>query len=554
MKKVISYRQKLFELARIYKINKILDKNLKHTTYEIEIMLLKNNVPIPSRRGYFAHKIINEIFTPFYESLEEKISIIKYFLNKNINGIFNFFYSRLKENFSINISFNKIFKKLLNIINNYFDFAIINITNFFKVLSKTIVENLNNVYNFKVKETFLNKIVVKAAYASVVIVLVFGGFYIKNVFTNLDSIKISLEIKSDKKENIKDLEKKVTVKTPDVIKKNESKNLVKKPEVKKKPKVTVKTPDVIKKNESKNLVKKPEVKKKPKVTVKTPDVIKKNESKNLVKKPEVKKKPYDPENDFNLNTETVLNLFEDLEYNLASVRNRKLVKPIYFTRLPKDLDTIKSVKTKKETFIQILLPLIVAENEKIEKDRNYLLKILKENESEKNKSWLNKKYKKYKVSKKNIQQLIEKIDIVPTSIAIAQAAKESGWGTSRFVLEGNAVFGQWTWNGVGIEPLDRKKEQKHKILKFPILRASVRAYINNLNTHRGYKSFRKKRAKLREQNKKLSGLVLIHELKNYAQTGKEYTKILKQIIEQNDLDDFETVTIDDHKKNNQLKL
>ena len=510
MKKVISYRQKLLELARIYKIDQVFDQNTKFTTYDIEIILLKNRVPIPSRRGYLSHKLINEVFNPFYESLKKNLSINinlnKFFTNK----VFKPFYESLKKNLSININLNKFYKKIYNNISNYFHLVIFNTKNFFKIIFKTLVEGLNNVYNFQVKERGLNKIVLRGTYVSVIIVLVFSGFYIKNVFTNVDSIKISLEIKSDKKENIKDSEKKVTAKTPDVIKK--------------------------------------------KVTAKTPDVIKKNESKNLVKKPEVKKKPYDPENDFNLNTETVLNLFEDLEYNLSSVRNRKLVKPIYFTRLPKDLNTIKSVKIKKETFIQILLPLIVAENEKIEKDRNHLLKILKENESEKNKSWLNKKYKKYKVSGKNKQQLIEKIDIVPTSIAIAQAAKESGWGTSRFVLEGNAVFGQWTWNGVGIEPLDRKKNQKHKILKFPLLRASVKAYINNLNTHRGYKSFRKKRAKLREQNKKLSGLVLIHELKNYAQTGKEYTKILKQIIEQNDLDDFETVTIDDHKKNNQLRL
>ena len=72
------------------------------------------------------------------------------------------------------------------------------------------------------------------------------------------------------------------------------------------------------------------------------------------------------------------------------------------------------------------------------------------------------------------------MDIVPVSIAIAQAAKESGWGTSRFALEGNAMFGQWTWGKKGIAPLDRDKNQAHKILKFPILRSSVQAYKNNL--------------------------------------------------------------------------
>ena len=176
------------------------------------------------------------------------------------------------------------------------------------------------------------------------------------------------------------------------------------------------------------------------------------------------------------------------------------------------------------------------------------------NESEENKKWLNKRYKAYKVSDRNISELIEKIDIIPTSIALAQAAKESGWGTSRFALEGNAIYGQWTWNGEGIEPLEKTKNQKHKILKFPLLRASVKAYITNLNTHRGYKRFRSKRAILRKENRKLVGLELIHELDNYAQNGKEYTKILEKIIEQNDLDELESVTIDDFKDSKQLKL
>ena len=222
--------------------------------------------------------------------------------------------------------------------------------------------------------------------------------------------------------------------------------------------------------------------------------------------------------------------------------------------MPKDLDSLRSTSRKKETFLQILLPLIVAENERIKKDRKYLLKILKENESPKKTNWINKKYKEYRVSKKNIDELIEKMDIIPTSIALAQAAKESGWGTSRFALEGNAIFGQWTWNGVGMAPLDKDKDQKHKILKFPLLRASVKAYITNLNSHSSYKNFRKKRLELRANNKNLSGLDLIHELENYAQTGKEYTKVLEKIIKQNDLDEFETVSIDDFKEDNELKL
>ena len=174
--------------------------------------------------------------------------------------------------------------------------------------------------------------------------------------------------------------------------------------------------------------------------------------------------------------------------------------------------------------------------------------------NEKEKSWLIQKLKEYKVKKGSIKELEKRMDIIPISIAIAQAAKESGWGTSRFALEGNAIFGQWTWSGSGIAPLDRSKEKKHKILKFPILRASVKAYKNNLNTHKGYKKFREKRFQLRERNKSIQGIKLIHSLDNYAETGEEYTKILAQIIEQNSLSDFEGVKLTNSVVRKELQL
>ena len=246
----------------------------------------------------------------------------------------------------------------------------------------------------------------------------------------------------------------------------------------------------------------------------------------------------------NLKTSTVIQLFKDVDYDLKKVRNEKLVKPIYFTQLPRDLNNLQSVQLKKETFIKIVLPLIVAENEKILDDREKL-KIISEKKftTDLEKQWLRQKLLEYKVKKGDINQLMIRMDIIPVSIALAQAAKESGWGTSRFALEGNAIFGQWTWDGQGIAPLKRDGDKNHKILKFPILRASVKAYKNNLNTHKSYVKFRDKRRKLREKNLVITGLVLSDTLKNYAQTGSEYTKILNQIITQNSLTDFEPVRL-----------
>ena len=289
--------------------------------------------------------------------------------------------------------------------------------------------------------------------------------------------------------------------------------------------------------------KKPEVKKKeakkPEIQTKKPNIA--------VKKDKKVSKSILP--DLNLKTETVLNLFEDVNYDLNKVRKDKKVKPIYFTQFPRDLDELQSVKLKKETFIKIVLPLIVAENEKILEDRAKLKKIVsKKMTTDNEKQWLRQKLLEYKVKNGKVDDLTKKMDIIPTSLALAQAAKESGWGTSRFALEGNAMFGQWTWTGNGIEPLFKDKSKSHKILKFPILRASVKSYINNLNTHKSYRKLREKRFVLRNKNRRIEGLKLTETLDNYAETGKEYTKIIAQIIKENRLTDFEPVTLTKSKK------
>ena len=195
-------------------------------------------------------------------------------------------------------------------------------------------------------------------------------------------------------------------------------------------------------------------------------------------------------------------------------------------------------------FIQIILPLILEENNRILIDRKKLFSVLnKNNNSKKEINWLNRKFKQYGVVNKDIPTLKVRMDIIPVSLAIAQAAKETGWGTSRFALEGNALFGQWTWSGDGIKPAGAENDTTHKVMRFKVLKASVRAYQRNLNTHSSYKEFRQVRAQLRDDNKKLDSIILAEQLKNYAETGKEYTKILKQIIQQNSLKDFDEVKL-----------
>ena len=490
MKKKLSYRDKLLELAYIYNVKEIKEyvkskKNL--TAGQLELILKKNKITIPKdfKTSFFKEnfsKPIAKLKTNIFEYKEEKIKEKNRYLRK----LENFKYDIIR-NFSISL------KGLWNNIGK----AGINFLNIIPKLGKTVyiffgnlLTNLfNNIYNQQINAKSAKNVII--------------GFFIIVGVSTLLVTNVSNFL--DKNEVQKVEAKKTEIKT---------KKEVKKPEIKIK-KETKKPKNKIKKEQNKKNLK-----------------VKKNNVAEVILP------------DLNLKTETVLNLFKDVDYDLRQVRSEKLVKPIYFTQFPKDLNEIESVRLKKETFIKIVLPLIVAENEKILADRKKLKLISKKKlTTDLEKQWLRQKLLEYKVKKGNIKELIARIDTIPTSIALAQAAKESGWGTSRFALEGNAIFGQWTWTGQGIAPLDRESNKKHKILKFPILRASVKAYQNNLNTHKSYIKFREKRLSIREKNQTVKGLDLTDTLNNYAQTGSEYIKILNQIIKQNRLYDFEPVRL-----------
>ncbi len=488
MKRKVSYRDKLLELANIYDVREIKEyvKSKKNLTVgQIELILRKNKIVIP--KDYKSSFIKDNFLKPYSKAksdlAEFKEETIKD-KNRLIRKVGNF-----KEDTARRLNYAvKTFWRTLGS-------AGINFLNILPKLGKTIYSFLGNsftdvfngIYNQQLDPKKAKNVIVGIVAVVVITTVAFNG---KNYFDNIDTDK-TVEIK--KPETKKEL-------------KPETKEEVKKPELKK-----------------------PELKKE----IKPKKEAKKKKDVNEVILPNL-----------NLKTETVLNLFKDVEYDLGKVRSQKLVKPIYFTQFPRDLDALQSTKLKKETFIKIVLPLIVAENEKILADRKKLTIVSgKKYTTDLEKQWIRQKLLEYKVKKGDLNELLIRMDVIPTSIALAQAAKESGWGTSRFALEGNAIFGQWTWSGQGIAPLDRDSNKKHKILKFPILRASVKAYQNNLNTHKSYLKFREKRSFLRGKNKKIVGLELTDTLNNYAQTGSEYTDTLNQIIKQNRLLDFEAVRL-----------
>ena len=498
MKKKLSYRDKLLELSFIYDVKEVQEyvKNRKNlTTGQLELILKKNKIAIPKD---FKTSFIRENFTKPISKIKNNIAEFRdnqiKAKNKFLRKTENFKYDSQRQ---ISGKIKGLWKNLGKIGLNFLNIIPTLGQTFYKFFVGTFIDIFNGIYNQQINP--------KSAKTAII-----GFFVIVGVTTLIISF-------SSKFANLNQIQK-VEIEKPKVKEKKEPKVQVKKE--KKQPEVQVK-----------------KEKKKPKVQVKK----EKKQPKLKVKKNNVAEVILP---DLNLKTETVLNLFKDVDYDLSQVRNKKLVKPIYFTQFPKDLDELQSSRLKKDTFIKIVLPLIVAENERILADRKKLKRVYKKkNTTDLEKQWLRQKLLEYKVKKGNMEELLIRVDIIPTSIALAQAAKESGWGTSRFALEGNAIFGQWTWSGQGIAPLDRASNKNHKILKFPILRASVKAYQNNLNTHKSYTSFRNKRSSMREKDKYISGLELTSTLKNYAQTGSEYIKILNQIIRQNRLTDFEPVRL-----------
>ncbi len=251
-----------------------------------------------------------------------------------------------------------------------------------------------------------------------------------------------------------------------------------------------------------------------------------------------------PSKSVRIEASTLNQMFLDKNYTLEVVRIENIVKPFEVGMLPVELKQIQSTKDRKELFIKIVLPLILSENNRIRRDRSTLFKILNKNiNSKAEKNWLNNKFKQYGVVNKDVSTLKVRMDVIPVSLAIAQAAKETGWGTSRFAIEGNALFGQWTYSGEGIKPAGSDENDKHKVMAFSVLKASVRAYQRNLNTHSSYKEFRKVRAIQRDHDEPLNSLELANYLNSYAETGEEYTKILKKIIVQNNLKDFDKAKI-----------
>ncbi|WP_020676074.1 glucosaminidase domain-containing protein [Geopsychrobacter electrodiphilus] len=225
------------------------------------------------------------------------------------------------------------------------------------------------------------------------------------------------------------------------------------------------------------------------------------------------------------------------------------VPPIIFESLPAEISDVNSLARRKTLFLQTMLPMVLLANQEISKERTELFKLktlINENTplSSDQQSILLTLKKRYSVqndvSEAEALTLLERrIDLVPPGLALAQAANESAWGTSRFSQLGNNLFGEWTFNpGTGIIPEDRPEGATYEVRRFATLYDSIRSYLRNLNTHSAYAEFRELRFEARKRGEKLNGLTLAAGLSKYSTRREEYVLDLQNLIRQNNLQRF----------------
>ncbi len=250
--------------------------------------------------------------------------------------------------------------------------------------------------------------------------------------------------------------------------------------------------------------------------------------------------------------------FAALDYALpvagAPDEARTEVPRLYLRSLPRDLAQGDSTWDRKSDFFRVMLPLVLAGNEKILADRKRVEKFAGQvlsggNLYAVNKSWVISLAAEYGLDNfdpKNgdWQELLRRVDAVPVSLALAQAALESGWGTSRFAQQGNAVFGQVSWRpGSGLVQTGRDPDATHEVRSFSTLADCVNAYLHNLNTHRHYAKFRNQRAKLQARGQAPSGVELVKHLDRYSVLGKKYIDEVRGIIETNLLQEMDAARL-----------
>ncbi len=233
-------------------------------------------------------------------------------------------------------------------------------------------------------------------------------------------------------------------------------------------------------------------------------------------------------------------LFDARGYTLEKLQDGAPVPRLAVVRLPQDIDSVSDVEARKALFLRSLLPLILKGNAEIAGIRKRIVGLLNARAAGTidagDAIWLHRVADWYGAEPSNDADILSRIDLVPTSLALAQAAQESGWGRSRFARNANALFGQRVWgeSGPGLVPRDAARDD-FRVRAFPDLMSAVRTYLHNLNSHRAYQELRDRRAQARALGVTANALHLAGSLTRYSEEGEVYVKALRSLISGNDL-------------------
>ena len=248
-------------------------------------------------------------------------------------------------------------------------------------------------------------------------------------------------------------------------------------------------------------------------------------------------------------------LFADLDYTWPPPPGRSVPR-IAIEPLPLDYTLIEDVQTRKSTFFRVLLPMVLAENARVLHQRQQLEEVLRQ-ESPPAADSPRGRFRRGLMEEYRVQgdpgaagpraELLRRVDMIPVALVLAQAANESGWGTSRFARLGNNLFGVWTYReGAGIVPAARPEGETHALRIFDSLRDSVRDHLHNLNIGHAYGELRQLRAQLRTQGGTLDSLVLAGGLTRYSSRGQDYIGEIQAIIRSNHLRSLRAADLREH--------
>lgn len=237
------------------------------------------------------------------------------------------------------------------------------------------------------------------------------------------------------------------------------------------------------------------------------------------------------------------------DYDLDLIRDGQSGVPRYFVATwPRDWASLKDSDIRKKRFLKLLLPLILQANEKLLSDRKSMVSLASKTAAgealhPQEESWRARMALELGLEEEAPpEEILQRLDIVPPSLALAQSAIETGWGSSRFVREGNALFGEWS-NGDGMVPAERAEGENHTVRRFDSLSQSVASYLRNLNTHPAYEDFRQARFLLRKTGLEPDGEALSLTLKSYSEQGETYLALVRELISDNDLSALDAATL-----------